>query len=291
MGSFFNPGTADCAIYRRVRDKNDEPNTKGREFIERMWHECGQFLDPAALTRARQSMPSVFWELYVAHTLRGAGLSLQSLNRTRQNQAGPDLFTRDPDVWIEAVQPTPGTKNDALENPPFLSAYGFPEEQFLMRLTGVFKCKAKKLEEYARAGLVGREQAQVVAISGCLLPGAPNEGPLPRIVQAILGVGHLVLQVDLSRGETVGISAEQRDEVRKKNGEPVSTASFLDSANRHISAVIYSASGWVSRPKVPGSDFAVVHNPNADVRLPRGWLTIGDEYWREADTLCSARNY
>jgi len=98
---FFKPGDFPCHIYCRTRDKTDEYNTRGREFIEALWRECAAYLDPDTLQRATLSMPTVFWELYLAHTLNSSGISVQRQARTRQNQKGPDLFAANPDVWIE----------------------------------------------------------------------------------------------------------------------------------------------------------------------------------------------
>ncbi len=52
------------------------------------------------------------------------------------------------------------------------------------------------MTEYMRSGLIQPEQAAVIAISGAMLPTAIGEGPVPRVVSAILGVGSLVLDMD-----------------------------------------------------------------------------------------------
>ena len=290
VDSFFRPGDFACAIYCRTRDKMDRHNTKGREFMEAIWQECGGFLDPDTPKRATLSMPAVFWELYLAHVLKSAGISLQPQARSKKNQKGPDLFADKPDVWIEAVLPELGTGPDAMEYPPMGIASDVPVRSFILRLRSAFETKARIMAEYARTGLVKSGQAQVIAISGALLPTAIGEGPVPRILQAILGVGNLVLDIAQRTGEIVGHSVEHRDEVQKKSGAAINTAPFLDHAYSHISAVIYSASCWVNHPPVPGPDFTVIHNDIADVKLPHGWLPIGDEYWREGDKLHSERH-
>jgi len=253
--------------------------------MEAIWQECRGFLDPDTPNRATVSMPGVFWELYLAHALMNAGISLQPQARTKKNQKGPDLFADKPEVWIEAVLPEPGTGPDAMEYPPMGIASDVPVRSFILRLRGAFETKARIMAEYTRTGSVKSGQAKVIAISGALLPTAIGEGPVPRILQAILGVGNLVLDIAQRTGEIVGHSVEHRDEVQKKSGAAINTAPFLDHTYSHISAVIYSPCNWVTHPEKPGPDFTVIHNDNADVKLPHGWLPIGDEYWREGDKL------
>ena len=286
METFFKPGDFKCPIYCRTRDKTDEHNTRGREFMETLWRDCAAFLDPDTLQRATLSMPTVFWELYLAHTLNSNGISVQPQARTKQNQEGPDLFAANPDVWIEAIMPELGTGPDAMEYPPMGEAYDTPVDSFILRLRGAFETKARRMTDYMRAGLIQPGQATIIAISGGRLPTAIGEGPVPRILKAILGVGNLVLHVAPSAGQIVDHSVEHKDEVEKKSG-PIRTDPFLDPDYSHISAVVYSPCDWVTHPEKPGPDFTVIHNENASVKLPRGWLQVGDEFWREGNDLHS----
>jgi hypothetical protein len=287
---FFKPGNFPCPIYCRTRDKTDEHNTLGREFMEAMWRDSGVFLDADALQRATLCMPAVFWELYLAHTLKSCGISLQPQARTKKNQKGPDLFAANPDVWIEAVMPGPGTGPDAMEYPPMGVAYDTPVDSFILRLRQAFETKADVMTKYVNEGPIRSGQATVIAISSALLPTAIGEGPVPRILKAVLGVGNLVVGIDRRTRQVVSHSVEHRDEVEKKSGAIIKTAPFLDTAYSHISAVVYSASDWVNHPRKPAADFTVIHNENANVKLPHGWLRSGDEYWRENDELHSAKH-
>lgn len=288
MGTFFRPGDFPCPIYCRTRDKTDEYNTRGRDFIEALWRDYAAFLDPNTLQRATQCMPTVFWELYLAHTLNSSGIFLQPQARTKKNQKGPDLFAAQPDVWIEAIMPGRGTGPDAMEYPQMGVVYDAPVDSFILRLRSAFETKARVLTEYMKAGPIQAGQATIIAISSAALPNAIGEGPVPRILKAILGVGNLMLDIDLRTRQIASRCVEHRDEVKKKSGTVVKTAPFLDSAYSHISAVAYSASNWVTHPKRPGVDFTMIHNENANVKLAHGWLRVGDEYWREGDELHSA---
>jgi hypothetical protein len=290
MASFFKSGDFPCAIYCRTRDKTDKHNSRGRDFMEAMWLECAAWLDPDTLQRATLDMPPVFWELYLAHTLRGAGIRLHAQTRTKSNKRGPDLFATNPDVWIEAVMAQMGTGPDAMQYPPMGVAYDVPVKPFVLRLRNAIETKAAVMATYIRDGLIRPDQATVIGISSAVLPTAIGEGPIPRILQAVLGVGNPVVNIARQTGQIVSYQVEHRDEVAKRSGTMIKTDPFLDQSYSHISAIIYSASCWVNHPTPPGSDFTVIHNENANVRLPHGWLPIGDEYWRHDDQLHSARH-
>ena len=70
--------------------------------MEAIWRDVGKFSD-LTWSSVRDFIPAVFWELYVAHTLKRHGIELKRQARTSRNKKGPDLLTGDPDVWIEAV--------------------------------------------------------------------------------------------------------------------------------------------------------------------------------------------
>ncbi len=121
-------------------------------------------------------MPSVFWELYLAHTLKSSGISLQPQTRTKQNQKGPDLFAANPDVWIEAVMARIGTGQDAMEYPLMGAAYDTPVDPFILRLLSVLRTKALRMKQYMTSGQIQSGHATVIAISSAMLPTAGNEG-------------------------------------------------------------------------------------------------------------------
>jgi hypothetical protein len=290
MERFFKPGDFPCAIYCRTRDKTDKYNTRGRDFMEAMWLDCASLLDPDILQRATLYMPPVFWELYLAHTLKRAGICLQPQPRTKVNKKGPDLFAANPDVWIEAVIAGMGTGPDAMEYPPMGVVYDAPVKSFVLRLRNAIETKAVVMAKYIREGLIRPDQATVIGVSGAILPNAIGEGPVPRILQAVLGVGNPVVNIARRTGQIVSHEVEHRDEVAKRSGTMIKTDPFLDPAYSHISAIIYSASCWVNHPTPSGSDLTVIHNENANVKLHHGWLPIGDEYWRGNDQLHSAKH-
>jgi hypothetical protein len=64
---------------------------------------------------------------------------------------------------------------------------------------------------------------------------------------------------------------------------------FTDASHEGISAVLYSCVNVASYPSRIGSDFVLVHNPNALNRVPYGMLKVGTEYWVDGNDLkCQA---
>jgi hypothetical protein len=284
---FFRSGDFPCEYYCRTRDKTDTHNIKGRQHLESLWKSYGNFLDPDVRERATLDMPAAFWELYLTGTLKRLGIDLQQQSRTKQNKKGPDLFAINPEVWIEAVMPGVGTGPDAVEDSALGVASDTPVATFILRLRSAFEAKAKIIAGYIDDGLIKSGQGTVIAISGAMLPTAFSDSLPPRVVRALLGVGNIVLDLNTESGKIVGQSLEHRDQVTKKSGAAVTTFPFDNPAYRHISAVAYSCSNWVTYSEKAGVDFTVIHNENADVKLRRGWLNAGHEYWRENDQLQS----
>ncbi len=55
--------------------------------------------------------------------------------------------------------------------------------------------------------------------------------------------------------------------------------------SRGISAVVYSTAEGFNWNGVLGGDLTLIHNPLAISPLPRGFLGVGHEWWRDGDQL------
>ncbi len=260
MNQFFQHREARDPIYTRTRDSNESHLVDARRFIEHIWQECGQFVDVNAAERASQALAPVFWELYLAYSLKSAGIELVPRTGRIPAREGPDLRARQPEVWLEAVAPTCGEGPDALRPPTPGEAFKVPTDAFVLRLRSVIEDKAAQLKKHADRGLIKDGQASIIAISGIRLQHSFSELPVPRIVRSVLGLGDLVLEIDRKSNTISGRSVEYRDQVERQKGEqivPIKTDVFRHAAYAHISAVIYSYSNWVSHI-APGADFTLV---------------------------------
>lgn len=291
-GSFFGDGSAADLIYKKIRDATESPLCEARRFIEQMWAECSQFIDPDAPERAAKEYNSVFGELYVAYTLHSAGVPLVARANRTPSRKGPDLLSENPRVWIEVVTPAAGEEPHGLIEPEPYKVFDVPTDAYVLRLLNAIVEKSKKFKAYRDQGTISSTDATVIAISGARLPFRFNEGPIPRIVQAVLGVGALAIEIDPISRKIVDRSVEYSDSVAKNAGASVMTDVFLKSDYAHVSAILYSPADCVKRPAVPGPDFTLVHHANPTTRIHHGWLSFGVEYWIDGKAgLCWARHF
>jgi hypothetical protein len=263
---------------------------KARRFTNRMWDSCGHLIDADAPERARKDdFYSVWWELYIAYALSRAGISFVP-RKERPRVAGkgrPDLLAQNPRVWIEAVMPNAGVGPDALTEPIGGGVYTVPLDAITLRLITAIRSKATVIQGYIEEGTISSDDPTVIAVSGGRLPISfrLNGYPVPDPVRALFGVRHLTLEFDRETRERIGTSVEACGQVTKKSNSPVATDFFLQHQSAHVSAVLYSVSDCVNYQRVPGSDFILVHNPNARVPLAKNWLPVGRQYSVEGEQL------
>jgi hypothetical protein len=266
-------------LYSRIREASNPHTFKAWCFFEEMQQACGQFLGSDPSDRAIEDFHSVWWELYLARALCEAGITLATRKVRTHPEKGPDILAEYPRVWVEAVMPKSGDGPNALNEPQPREVFTVPIDDFVLRLRTAIDAKISKLKQYIDDGTISGGDATIVAVSGGNLPFRFNEGPIPSIVRALIGVGTPILEINPKAKKSVGRSVEHRDYVCKKSGSPVDTHPFLRDASAHISAVLYSSADCVNHPQKSGSDFVVVHNPKALVPIARRWMRIGNEYW------------
>ncbi|MGO8718012.1 MAG: hypothetical protein ACLQMO_02190 [Acidobacteriaceae bacterium] len=281
VGFFQGQAVAKERLYAEVAQAPNRYLSKARRLTERMWSSCGQFVDSDAPERAREvDFYSVWWELYLAFALSGGGISLVA-RKDRPPNAGnglPDLLANNPRVWIEAVMPQPGMGADALIEPPVVGVFDVPADKFVLRLATALRDKFAKVSRYIESGTIPASDATIIAVSGGRLPFRFQEYPIPNIVRALCGVGFLSMELDVQSRQRLETYVKFRDHIDKKSKSPVSTDLFLQNESAHISAVLYSNADCVNYPRMPGTEFILVHNPNASVPLPSTWLPLGEQY-------------
>lgn len=280
-GFFRGTDIASDRLYSNIKSASNRYFRKAHRLTERMWASCGQFVDADAPVRARNDFYAVWWELYLAYALSCAGISLlPSKERPRRRGKGrPDLLATNPRIWIEAVMPHPGTGPDALSEPALGEVYTVPLEGIVLRLRTAIQEKVSKLRHYLEDGTISACDAAIIAVSGGRLPFRFNGYPIPDIVRAVCAVGSLAVELDLATKKRVETYVEFRDHVLKKSNAAVPTNLFLQKESAHVSAVLYGSSDCVNYPRRPGTEFTLVHNPNATVPLPDTWLPLGRQYW------------
>lgn len=268
----------------------------GERLRERSVSICNEFcraglLDHAAGTRLCSEDDSIFWptfsEVIVGDLLRRAGLD------PSHREPGPDFLlehagTR---IWVEVITPAPNGLPEEWLNPKLHEAYHVPATSILLRWTAAIKEKAEKLlgrnaalpqSGYLERGIVGRQDAYVIAVNGLRLrnggfPQLEGLSQFPFAVEATYAVGPLATTIDRDTLEYLGTQHLHQPEVQRAERASVPADTFHDPHYAPISAVWALDAGPMSllgevQPMV------VVHNPHATNPLPVGLLPAQSEY-------------
>jgi hypothetical protein len=184
-------------------------------------------------------------------------------------------------IWVEAISPEPRGLPAGWMEPllPNSSREGtVPHDEIALRWTAAFKEKSRKLESY-REGIVGDDDAYVIAIHGGQLGRIPLEcgaSRLPLAIETVFPVGPLAIPFDRETQKLGQAEISSRFAIRKANGALVPTTPFVDEAFAGVSALIGFSRDRSVTPELP---LHVVHNPCARVRVPFGVLGRAIEEW------------
>ena len=273
----FSPGDADDRAYCNVRDEVTEHARICKQFSQQLWDRYHPYADDHFLAEIRKDFNARFWEMYLTCTLLDNGPKLGYV--VSCSKPGPDALVEHEGqrLWIEATVATDGdpTKPDsAVED----HSGNVPDEKILFRYANAIDTKHKKYLLYRDNGIIGKSDTYVIAINGYPLSYRWAEPEIPRILKALFPIGPLEMLIDRKTKMALGTRYQYRPAVKKISGSPVSTEIFLDQQYCGISAILYScASGYGSSSPL-GTDFILVHNPQASQPLPPGFLPCGREY-------------
>lgn len=210
---------------------------------------------------------------------------------------GPDFLIEHEGkrIWIEVITPEPTGIPDEWINNVFGEAFSVPHQEILLRWTSAIKEKTYKClgdseknhssqGGYLRKGVVGDDDAYVIAVNGRLLrrgPGIFSEllgiSQFPYAVEATFCIGPLQIHINRTTLETIGVNHEQRVLIPKPNGSTVPANMFLTPQFGPVSAIWAVDIDEGLALNQPG-DMVVVHNPHAINPIPRNFLPAHSEY-------------
>lgn len=285
MSSFFLQCNDSDRAYANVRDN---PSCIGwRTFVEDLWERYKPYADRHFLRDAVSHFQERFWEMYLGVTLLEHEFTIERVSNT-----GPDFYIRDRSsgIWIEAVAPGSGEGPDAVPQPVFNSgkAQIVPNEEIILRFRSAIASKYQRFMEFIASGPVEISDSFVIAINTKRILNIIPETEVPTIVQSVLPFGARQARIDPKRMEVVDVGYQYRGEIIKQSGNPVSTTIFQDSEYSNLSAVWCSSVDCANAPSKFGSEFILVHNPNANKRIDLGTFRFGKEYWVEGSELRNA---
>lgn len=274
---FFQSGTATDPAYVNVRDKNHLRVEDARKFCEELWVKHGPYADRTFLSDAKNHFQQRFWEMYLGVTLTKKGFKL-----TNQGDTGPEFYfmVGEKKVWVEAVAPGPGDGQDAVREPEGKDGDLTEEmrKRIILRYTHALRDKLNKYNEAVKKGIIGVNDCYVIAVNCRAIPGASLGFTLPYYLNAYIGAGDLVVEIDRQTGKIVDRYHEFKGEVTKKKRAPVSTAPLLTDEYAGISGVLHSAVDPANRPKQMGDDFEFLHNPLASQPIERSVFSFCRQY-------------
>jgi hypothetical protein len=251
-------------------------------------YESSGLADPHLVTEVTSGDDGKFyarvWEAMLYRHLSTLGFVFQKPGVTKGGNPGPDfcVVRKGHAIWIEAVTPAPeGIPQDWL-SPPKLGESKMrakPYEKMLLRWTSALKDKRDKLTCSAATNVVGFNDCSVIAVNSCRLSDFAVDdlgiSQLPFAVEAVFPVGPLAVPIT-NEGQPSGNAGNvPRHTIQKSNGQDITTGNFLSPSYANVSAII----GCYKKDMVNGTlPLTLVHNPLANVPLPRGIFGANKEY-------------
>jgi hypothetical protein len=223
------------------------------------------------------------WEMMVARHLDAQGFTITTAPH------GPDFRFEQGGrtYWVEAVSPEPmGVPEDYLEGPrPGEFKVGdVPHEEVRRRWITAIKAKADKLAGYRAKGIVGDNDAYVIAVNGCQLGAFPMHhgvSQFPYAVEAVYPAGPIAIPVDKETGAFGTPYVSNQWAIKSAQGKPVPTSMFVNDKYADVSGVIACTSDRSKEPILP---LDVVHNHFAKVPIPHSLFgPEADEWVTEPD--------
>ena len=264
-----------------------------RKVLQRVLEVARWYLDAGlgdadAELRLASADDATYWqqlsEVLVANELARCGLA------PVRKSDGPDFLIEHQGrrIWIEVICPEPkGIPADWLTTTN--GAVSLPHEAIILRWTAAIKEKFEKLAGkpgrngtgYLAKGVVGAEDAYVIAVNGRLLrnhfPQIEGISQFPFAVEVTLAVGPYAVHINRDTLATVSSGLQHRPVLQKPNGAGVPSDTFFDPRYAPVSAV-WALDFDLNVLFGAGRPSIVVHNHAAQNRVPPDLLPVNSEY-------------
>lgn len=272
-----------------------------RAMLQEMWARYEPYADPDFRQGFARDIDGRFWEMYLGCTLLDAGRRLLPVVGRQREGGQPDLCVLEGSrrIWIEAITPNEGAPGpDQIAHPVPINEGGdlvaAPIRQAQLRTTGAFLNKSRKIGRYVEQGVIAPEDTRIIAICASRFGVLVAEQPLPLIMTTLFPIGNAYVTIDRHTGDVVEEGFHAAPLIHRERN-PIPRTAFLDERFADISGVIWSRLGLgnLSRQVRP---ITYVHNPLAQVPLPRNWGVWDREFvttrqgdrWEASDILAQA---
>ena len=239
-----------------------------KEECNRLWRKFKPYADPDFIDQFPNDFDGRFWEMYLGEKLLDYHPPLES------SGSGPDFVV----PGVALVEATVSSRGEDDNTVPSIEGEesSVLSKECLMRVTHSLSKKAKK----AAAEWSGYCEPLVIAINLPFREVTLYDPPLAA--QVTLGCYNFSANLSTKTVET-----SSRRDIQKTNGSLVDVAAFADpeSKYKHVSALIVASVSPFFCSNYPYGPLELLHNPQANKPLPRGFLPIGREYWVEGNSL------
>lgn len=198
------------------------------------------------------------FEAYMGYILNKSNIYFTS------SEEGPDFYLKDIETYIECIAPE-NCKGKNRINREISKASDIkmkvnivPEEKIMLRLTSALSGKIEKFRKYKKNKII-KEGSYIIAINGALLPYYYVEDNIPRIVKALYGVGHEVIDINSNANNFLS----KREQIKKNKKIKIEANYFRINDYSDISAVIYSRMKIESLDKIE-DEIIIINNPFSD---------------------------
>jgi hypothetical protein len=280
---FFIDGPCEDLAYLNTRDH--PAGIDDKRFVEELWTRFYQLADPHFREDARTHFHQRFWEMYLAVALLEYDFDLK-----RYGAEGPEFYAMldNKRLWFEAVAPGPGNGPDQV--PPLCYDGQFrdvPTEKMLLRFTNALDEKRRRYFSALEKGIISEDDQYVLAInSRGIRHHSLYENSMPLFIQAFLPIGPLVVPFNVTTKQWEEAFYQNRHQIAKLSGSPVSTRTFLDEEAQFCSLVLHSGVDCANYPAKLGDDFAILHNPNARCPVALSKFAWCEQFIVENNRLC-----
>lgn len=270
--------------YVNVQAAAREGSARAREHCDELWRDFAPYASKQFIAEFPYHFHQRWHEMYLAVVLLRAGLDVRC-----PKEGAPDVRVQHRDgavLWIEAVAPTGGDDSnpDRVTYPAPRQpgeepvAYWVPIDQVTMRVSGVLRDKAAKIQAYRDRGVIAPDHQALVAINVHDIPHGFYDA-LRYALGATYGVGPPFVVIDRVSGAAVDSGFQHRPQLQRASGAPVDVAPFLHPAFAHVTGALFSAADAANYPTPLGLDFMLFPNPHAVPAYTARQLPIGRE-WR-----------
>lgn len=282
-------------IEAHIRQRYPRDDQRSEVYRKELIRVCNEFVDrgladPKFIRELTSGEDSKFWAC-ISEALLADRLQNKVFPGRSAIGEGPDFLVMDGDrkVWIEVICPEPrGIPEGWLSFEEGVT--DFPYVDILLRWTAAIKEKAEKLignsdgtiKGYLQSGVVGLNDAYVIAVNGCQLRNGPfpalfGISQFPFAAEAVFAIGPIQLKIDRETLKVVERGHQHRPYVIKRNDAQVPAYTFLDPRFNPISA-IWAADVNGGTAIGNTEPMAVIHNPNALNPVSRCFLPADNEY-------------